>query len=331
VLAKDVGTIVTEPAGIMELGNVLVDEVRDLKFGIVNRTAKPVVVSRVRAGCACTLPQEPPRAALPPGGKAQIGLRFVAAKVSEGAFERSAIVELADAPVGSVTLTFRGTVVRAISVRPAREVTLLPNDAATATWEQVFQVRSNLAGGPRLRLGAPVTSARLVAVLRETAASAFEVTVRPQQPLPRGRIDEAIRLPVLEPAGHEPLLLRILGQNGPMLLAIPASVRVADDGSGNPLSASVTLFQVPPLGGSPPTSFRASRKGVAVADITCTLPPGVTVAPTEQGTSTVLRFTFESEVVKAGGEGKFEIGTGCCGNLALPYAIRRATGNAAPR
>lgn len=324
-LAGEAGAVVTEPAGTMDIGTVLSDDVRDVKFSIVNRTPKPITITRVRAGCACTVPEEPPHAPLPPGGKATVGLRFLGAKVPAGAFERSAIVELADAPVASVTLTFRGTMVHAISILPGETVSLTPAEAATATWERVFQIQSHLPGGQRLRLDAPVTSPRLAATLKEMPPASFEITVRPKQALPRGRVNEEIRIAVLEPAGHGPVLIHVLGQNGPMLLAIPQTVRVADDGSGTPVSASVMLYQVPPLGA--PTSIRLNRKPIAAGEIKCRLPPGITVVPAEKETGTVLTFTFQPAAVKASGDGNLEIDTDCCGGLALPYTIRRAAAN----
>lgn len=214
VAAGDAATVAVEPAGVVDLGNVLSTEVRHVTFKVVNKTDKPIKIAQVRATCACTVPKEPPADPVPPGGSVELSIELTGAKLTQGPFDRSVTIVLGGAPVPFLTFQFEGKMVEPIVIRPGRQIRLPPAKTPDEAWETKVQITGNFPKGQQLRLDQPVAGERLLAELKETAPSAYELTVRPKLPQPMGQYSEEIKIPVLEPKDFAPLIIRGAGQVG---------------------------------------------------------------------------------------------------------------------
>ena len=108
--------VVTDPASPLELGDVYAQDVRDIRLQVLNRSDKPVKVTRVRATCPCTVPRKPSPEPIPAGGSGEVGAQLFAATLHEGAFRRLLIIELEGAPQPLITVELRGTKVPTVAV-----------------------------------------------------------------------------------------------------------------------------------------------------------------------------------------------------------------------
>lgn len=317
--AAPAATVVIEPAGVMDIGSVLSTEVREIKFQLVNRSDKPVKIINMRAACACTVPRAVPTDPIPPGGKVELAVQFTVAKVKAGAFERSATIELENSPVPVVTFQFKGTAVSAYLIKPGPEVTLPHVKTPDETWETKVQITGTLPNGQRLRLDKPAAGARLITELKETAPSAYELTVTPKLPQAPGAFVEELKLPVLEPAGVPPITVRFHGQVGTVLGVQGRVMHLWKGAIAKPVIRTVVLYQTPP--DAVPVKGKAAREAVPAGEITVKVPPGVTAAVKEGTNSTAVRLTFAPEILVAGKPGTVDIVTKCCGTETLTYQV----------
>jgi len=320
VAAEGAGTVELEPAGVMQLGNVFSSEVRELKFAVVNKTDKPIRIAGIRATCSCTVPKAPSKEPVPPGGRAELSLQFIGAKVKEGPFERTAVVALEDAPVPSVLFEFKGTLVEPVSVVPGREVRLPAAKTPDDTWESKVQIRGHLPNEQRLVLVNPPAGERLITDLKETAPSAYELTVTPKLPQAKGVFTEDVKLPVREPAGMPPVVIRFQGQVGTVLSIQGRNVRVWRSSSGTPVTRTIPLSQLSPLAPRTPGKPQP-QTAIPPGEVTIKTPPGVTAVVHELRGRSTLKLTFSPEVLQPGARGAVQVQTKCCGDATVTYEV----------
>ena len=317
--AEGAPTVVLDPAGTMQLGNVVGDEVRHITFKVVNKTDKPITVTALRATCSCTVAKEPPADPVPPGGSVELSLDLSAAKVADGLFERSATVLLAGAPMPFIMFHFQGNKVQPIEIHPGRQIQLPPAKTPDEAWESKVQITGNLLNGQQLRLDKPVAGERLLAEMKETAPSAYEVTVRPKLPQAMGQYSEEIKIPVLEPKDLAPIILRGNGQVGAVLSVSGGTVKVWKGTAGQPAIKTLSLYQLLPVAPSSPGGM-SPRTWVPSSEVTVKTPPGVTAVVQDVQKRTRLTLTFSPDL-PPDTRGIVEIQTKCCGNASVNFVV----------
>lgn len=317
--AEGPGTVELDPAGVVDLGNVLSTEVRHVTFKVVNKTDKPIKVTQVRATCACTVPKEPPADPVLPGASVELSLDLTGAKLPQGPFARSVTIVLGSAPVPFLTFQFKGNMVEPIVVRPGRQIRLPPAKTPDDAWETKVHITANLPKGQQLRLDKPVAGERLLAEMKETAPSAYELTVRPKLPQAMGQYIEEITIPVLEPKDFAPLIIRGAGQVGPVLSVAGGTIKVRQGTDGQPVTKTLSLYQLLPIA---PSSIGTMppRDRVLPSEITVKTPPGVTATVEESRNRTRLTLTFSPEL-QPDARGVVEVQSKCCGNASINFVV----------
>lgn len=321
--------VVLEPAGPVDLHDMLSGEVRDLKFKVVNKTDKPIRIARLRVSCSCTIAEEPSKDPIAPGASSEVKVRLLGAKLKNGPFERSVMVEFADAPVPMLQWSFKGVLLKGITVLPTRDLRLKYTESTEDKWERVLQIVGSLPDGQRLRLGTPVEHPRYALDLKELEPSKYQLTVRPRLPQSKGRILDEIRLPVLEPAKHEPIVIRVYGQIGPLLRANPKVVVLHKSDATATINRDVVFYKAPPVDGNLVAAM-SSREGIPATSMKVVTPPGITYSLREATKSTVLTLGFTPAVFHATGKGRIEVQTDCCGGVVLQYVVTDPTAVDAP-
>jgi hypothetical protein len=297
------------PGEAVKLGELRTDETRTVSYQVVNQGTAPVSIRKIRSGCACTVAAEYPSAPIPPGGTAVVTLRVSGDKLAEGPFERTSIVEFNEAP--PATLRFAGRSVHAVSVQPSREISLPPIAGPEQSWCQVVTVTGNFSGGQRLLLGKPEAGANVEVAVAEEAPSRYKITIRPRLPQPLGTLREEIRIPIAEPAGLMPEVVRIRGQVGPRLLALPPVIDLPAGEGG--ATAKLILKYAGAAGGM----------RVAAADLQLKLPPGVaqqSLTDLPEG-GALLVLAFDASLRKSGGQGLLEAATAAAAPVRIPYYV----------
>ncbi len=339
--AEPTAGVVVEPAGVLQLGTIRAWEDAPVLFRVVNRTDRPVRIVQVRAGCSCTIAEPPPKEPIQPGKSVPLRLRVVAGKLCEGAFERTVFVELEAAPVRLLTVRYAGTVVEALSVTPSRNVRLGLIAKPDEPWERTFEITGALPNVKGVVLGKPEADGGLLVSLVETARAKYMITVKPTLPQARGRFAAHVRIPVVKPAKHPPLELTLTGQVGkilelsPGLLVIPRT-QTKDTG---PVCRDVRVAALSPApAGTVPGAPNAERhlgevrEPIRAAEVTLTVPPGVTTQPIDlpNGQGTVFRVTFDTAKLSADARGEILVTSACCGDGRIKFVVANGAGGRKP-
>ena len=294
------------PGVAVPLGDLRSDETRAVPYQIINRGTTAVSIRKVRSGCSCLVTGDYSAAPIPAGGTGNVTLRISGDKLDEGPFERTSIIEFNEAP--PAILRFAGRSVHAISIQPSREILLPPLTGPEQAWCQAFTVTGNLPGGKRLVLGKPEVGPNLEVTVAEEAPSRYRLTVRPRLPQPLGALREEIRLPVAEPGGFKAETIRLRGQVGPRLLAVPA---LLDLPAGEASTTCTLILQ-----------YAGTGKPLTAADLNVTLPPGVTrqsATDLPEIGKVQLVLAFAPALRKIGSKGRVEVSTAVAAPVCIPY------------
>ena len=312
--------VLTDPASPLDLGEVLEAEVvREVRLQVLNHSDKPIRVIRVRSTCPCTVTKEVSAEPIPAGGATAVGFQLLVDRLHDGEFRRFVLIELGDAPQPLLKFEFHGIKVPAVLITPERSLGLPAGLNPNAKWTQTFQIAAN-AKDQALRLGPPVTSPKLKAELKEVSPSHYEVNVESVPALFRGRIAEQIEIPVLEPAKHAPLVLRVHGQVGSALTVVPRLLVLPPrpTGAGEPVTAKVTVYSPMPKP-APRGVARRGRLPVDLKELTIHAPDGVVATPSLSDGHSVISFTFPATVLGKLTRGQIDLETtsGAAGTITF--------------
>lgn len=295
------------PPGAVPCGELRAGTVFQAVYTLQNTGTVPLTIVRVRAGCPCAATADYPTTPLAPGATAQVTVKVFSKGLPEGPFERTAMVEFADG-WNPLPLVFAGTVVKDISILPSRDLLLPFAKSPTDRWEQRVQIRGNLPAGDRLVLGRAEPTAGIETDLRRRSATLYELTIRPRLPMALGAFRQEVTLPILEPAGMPLEVIRLRGEVGYQLMAVPVMLDVPP---------GTTVYER-----TVRVSFRfPSGERLDPAQLTVDAPPGVSAAcaPHDRGAMVTLRFAPEAR--RSGNKGSITLRTPLSGPLELPFYV----------
>jgi len=295
------------PAGVFDLGQLRERETREVPFELRNTGGAPLEIRSVRAGCSCTAIAEFPAAPIPPSGTGKVILKIFGRGLPEGEFERAAFVEFER--LAPATLRFKGVMVRDIRVTPGRDISLGAFPSVDEAWRRRIVVAGNFADGRELELGTPVTLGKVNIQMSRTDQSRYELVVTPRLPMTPGAFREEIRIPVLEPAGQAPEVIRLRAEIGLQLLVAPAMLDILP--GDVPFQRDLRVSFCFPEG-----------EKLTAPELIVILPAEVTAVTADTGDGRVtVKLTFSPNARAKGRRGVIELRTPRSGAFRVPYYV----------
>jgi hypothetical protein len=188
----------------------------------------------------------------------------------------------------TVPLKYTGAKTQPITIKPRPSVKIGKLADPATTWTRTFEITGNLDKDLQLTLGVPVCTPPLKAELKALKPSHYQLTVTQTGTRGWGTFRDRVRVPVITPAGHDPLLFTFSGQVGERLSVRPVLFYFP-----------VTLADKPAVMARRTIKISQGAKAVRVVkadEVKAKLPPGVKVAGvTQAGPRAAVELEFAPE------------------------------------
>lgn len=194
----------------LQLGTIMDFAKRDIKITLRNIHSEPVLIERIRVTCSClSLAPAPPATLLKPQDEITFTVTLNAAEINHGPFSRMVLVEVAGR---NITLVYiNGMVQSMFSFTPGQILNLGTFAGQEVSWERSFSITSTFSAEQAVSLQAPVDDELFSYVLLSDNPQVFKLTVRPKLPLPIGKLQHQVHLPVTGVDNYGPVVLAING------------------------------------------------------------------------------------------------------------------------
>ncbi|MDD4539235.1 MAG: DUF1573 domain-containing protein [Lentisphaeria bacterium] len=315
---------VVDPAAL-QLGTIMDFAKRDITITLRNIHSEPVHIERIRVTCSClSLAAAPPATLLKSQEDITFTVKLDAAEIKPGPFTRMVLVEVKERDITLVYIN--GTVQSMFSFTPGQILDLGTFAGRDVPWERSFAIASKFPAQQPVSLQPPADDELFSYVLLTDNPQVFKLTVRPKLPLPAGKVQHQVQLPVTGVDNYGPVVLAIYGLvTGwwPVLENNQLHVALSEHKPGEPIVKTLRLVlheqTAAPQGKKSLAAIRhdhghhqAEDNPNAIAteelasdsvkqiafweaiakDITARLPPAVSMATTAQADSLLVSLSF---------------------------------------
>jgi hypothetical protein len=316
----------------LKVGTIYDTETKPYAFQLTNTGTAPLTVQMIRAGCSCTAVEDYVGKAIAPGATLEMRFKLTGTKLKPGPFSRTIAVQFTGH--SPAILPFSGTMVALVQVTPKRDLSVGEVATADTDWEATAEIQGNFPEGRRMILGTP-EHPRFKLALTELAPSHYRLSVKPKKPFTLGRFREEVSLPIVEPAGQEPVVVKLRGQVGGRLMASLPALTFAPAAATDSAPRVATLrLRLAPSRAERQGTLRHMMMGerkvpatpaprLTKEELTVTAPQGVKTEALADARGIALKLSFDAALLRdEGGKGEIQVAAPNCEPLRIPFRVR---------
>jgi hypothetical protein len=200
---------VMNPA-VLQLGTIWDFSKRDLAVTLRNIHTEALHIERIRVTCTCLIMDSaPPATILQPQDEISFAVTLDAAEINAGDFSRMVLIEIAGRDISLLYIT--GKVQPMFSFEPGQILQLGSFAGQDFAWERSINIRSAFPDTQLVSLEPPVADELFSYELLSENPQSYQLHIQPKLPLPMGKLEHLIRLPVTGVENYGPVLLAIHG------------------------------------------------------------------------------------------------------------------------
>ena len=203
----------------IDFGKYPAKDVKTTTFTLKNSGGEVLKILNIRKNCSC--------AEVTVSTKTIESQKAASVKVSvsgdslDGAYDKKIFIESNDPDQRFTSLTVSGTAIPIFEVSPKREMSV-GRLAIGERWQQLFQLKPTQPGA---KLGEPVLESNYpltVSLSSDDKLTSLSVEITPKTS--KGLLKGSIKIPVLQPKGWKPIVIKLSGKVGATLYFIPSVV-----------------------------------------------------------------------------------------------------------
>jgi len=212
---------VVGPAAV-DFGRYPAEQKRAATYRIRNAGNAPLKIIRVRNACGCAA-TACPKSELKPGEETTIEVAILPDSIF-GSYRKTTFVESNDPRNRVLPLDISGTAVPLVDIKPSAYLFV----GRIPLGQPLLRTFDLQATRPGVTLGAPIAEANRPAEatlgpLNDRAGDLYRLEVRLPPVTESGDFQCAVKIPVLTPSNHPPVMVNLSGKSGVELIAVPGT------------------------------------------------------------------------------------------------------------